>query len=1157
MTWDIKHYDGCLFVTAEDNGVYLKHPSYDLTCDYDKMSDSKSPYSRQLSTLIPTMIELGYAEPFESVIRIPYEKFVVLHEDEIYFFDECAQFSPFYIELDTRGTLGRDDFKYQVSYYYGMNRVSVERRGCFIRHLEKIYRINSQNFNLVDQIDQFRKMSPEEKQTSGSYIRFASIRDLADGVGAQIDQYIRANKILIPPKIGIDLVEENDGRISFVPFVEGVPIEDLRKVFFQSEDPTDLFVDDGKGGRIRLVFSYEQQEAIKRMCKVRHLGGKDKLNILRHPQSVFDGVSEAVDFDIGDFGPRVKGIGDFPFIANPVIKRSESGIFEKQENEDNESDAPKPKEKFDIGINCIYSDGTEDRVYFKSKNELEYFVAEAQEAYRTGKGTVEFQGKSIISDKDLIEKVSELENIFSPNNNKDKKYLLIYENDDEIQYEEELLQSQIDQGLLSLPESLKTDIQLKPHQKEGLRWLQENYLLEGKNGCLLADDMGLGKTLQVLAFIAWLIEKGDLSPEESKDPESAPWKPVLIVTPAILLENETWIQDMNRFFKKEGSIFYPYYILHGKQLKSMRIPEISGQELSIHRPTLDLTRLCQHRVILTNYETIVNYQFSFACMKSNWSLIVTDEAQTQKTPKTKISHALKTLSPKFRIACTGTPVETRLLDVWNIIDYLQPGKLLGSSSEFTKEFEQPLNDDAEQIEHILESLRSRLHYGTPKSFIMRREKTQTLEGLPTKIDRIVECELSQQQAEKHMDIINRAKIGGKENHRFALLSEFMKLYQYPLLNDLNHHQSLNYQKKMEICPKLDKLMNILDEIKHKGEKALIFTRSINMQQIIAELIEERFRQKVDIVNGASSKRETETSKDSRKIMLQRFRNEPKRNFIILSPEVAGVGITLVEANHVIHYGRWWNPAKESQATDRAYRIGQERDVNVYYLIAKDPQNRFVSFDEKLHNLIERRKKMAKDFLTPMSSEKDLENELINEIIDSPNTTFKQSRTICDQDVSSLSWDRFESLIAVLEDKEGYKAILTPRTNDMGVDVISVRDNQIRLIQCKHRKNLAEVEEDIVEEMKNAIDTYRARVFAGKPIIIKPVLVTNGKVHSKVLKECKHNDIDVVWGSKLSDLIKKHKCTQGDIDFKLTDRLESIKNLKDYLNIETLAIQKDF
>lgn len=1147
MTWDIREYDGCIFVSAEDDGVYLKHSSYDLAYDHQELSCLSAPNCRQLSTLIPSMIELGYAEPFEKSIRIPYEKFVLMHEDDIHFFDECATYSPFYIELETRGTLGRDDFRYLVSFYDGMDRLTVERRGCFIRHLEKFYRLDSQTFNLIDQIDQFRKLTPDEKKSYGSYIRFDSIRDLAEGVGAQIDQYIRTNIILIPPKIGIDLIEESDGRISFAPFVEGVQKEDLRKVFLQSEDPTDLFVDDGKGGRIRLVFSYEQQEAIKRMCKVRHLGGKQKVNVLRNPESVFDGVSESIDYDIGDFGPRVKGIGDFPFIVNPVIRRSDTGIFEAQNSEEKGGDGSKGK-KFDIGINCIYSDGTEDRVYFNNKNELKSFIAEVQESYKKGKGTAEFRGKSILLDKEFYYGVSELEEFISnKKTDKDKKYLLIHENDEQIQYEEDIFKTDVDGCYFSLPDSLKEDICLKPHQMDGLKWLQENYSLEGKKGCLLADDMGLGKTLQVLAFIAWLIEKGELTYESSQNPESAPWKPVLIVMPAILLENETWIQDMKRFFKNDGSIFYPYYVLHGKQLKSMRSPEIKGPELSMQKPILDLARLCQHRVILTNYETIVNYQFSFACMKSNWSLIVTDEAQAQKTPKTKISHALKSLSPKFRIACTGTPVETRLLDVWNIMDYLQPGKLLGSSSEFSKKYEQPINDNVDQLDQILESLRHRLHFGKPTSFIMRREKTQALKGLPIKIDRIVECDLSEEQIEKHMNIIERAKVGGKDNHRFALLSEFMKLYQYPLLNDLNHHQSLNYEQKIVLCPKLEKLICILDEIKQNGEKALIFTRSINMQHIIAEIIFERFRQKVDIINGASSKRETETAKDSRKAMLQRFRSEPKRNFIILSPEVAGVGITLVEANHVIHYGRWWNPAKESQATDRAYRIGQERDVNVYYLIAKDPLKRFVSFDEKLHNLIERRKKMANDFLTPMPTEKDLETELIKDVVDCPNDIIEFNRYICEQDLSPISWDRFEALIAVLEEKEGHYTILTPLTSDMGIDIVSIHNQRIRLIRCVKIMDSGDIDPNVMNDIKNASDTYKYRFLEGQFYDVTMVLVTNANAQSKIQKEFKKNGIDTIWATQLKDLLKKHKCTQSEIDVKNENRLKTMKNLKDVIS----------
>ena len=156
-----------------------------------------------------------------------------------------------------------------------------------------------------------------------------------------------------------------------------------------------------------------------------------------------------------------------------------------------------------------------------------------------------------------------------------------------------------------------------------------------------------------------------------------------------------------------------------------------------------------------------------------------------------------------------------------------------------------------------------------------------------------------------------------------------------------------------------------------------------IQQLLADMIHERFDLSVEIVNGDSKRASSGAANSTRREMIRKFRDSHGFDAIVLSPEVAGVGLTLVEANHVIHYGRWWNPATESQATDRAYRIGQTREVHVYYPIAKDPHNESTIFDEKLQGTIERSRQMPEDFLTPQPTEADLQQELLNAVLEDP------------------------------------------------------------------------------------------------------------------------------------------------------------------------------
>ena len=174
-------------------------------------------------------------------------------------------------------------------------------------------------------------------------------------------------------------------------------------------------------------------------------------------------------------------------------------------------------------------------------------------------------------------------------------------------------------------------------------------------------------------------------------------------------------------------------------------------------------------------------------------------------------------------------------------------------------------------------------------------------------------------------------------------------------------------------------------------------------------------------------------------------------------------MTIVEANHVIHYGRWWNPAKESQATDRVYRIGQTRPVHVYYPVSTHPEQAFPTFDEKLDELLRVRKQLAADFLTPMPSEDDLQRELLNSLgVTDEEVPPQQMLTV--DDLSGLTWDRFESLVGLIEGKYGRKVWLSPKSGDGGIDVVSQLGSEVRLIQCKHTQWTNAIDTEVLYEL---------------------------------------------------------------------------------------------
>src|SRR5262245_26384488 len=778
MKWELPDPIDGVSLTIEPDGLWLRRPGADI-------SDPKSLRGRRpnnrlgrlLPSLIPQLVELDLAVIENGALRISFQQFAQLKEKEIDAFEDLAPWSPFTIEIESSGALGMGDFRYRHRFYSGRQTVYPERIGAFVRRGNVIYRLDEQTFALIEAIEQFNSSPERLKESSSAYIRFAEIKGLAEGTGTKIDQYIGRQRVLVPSHVGVDIIDEGEGRISFAPRVDDAPPDSMWRAFVGRSGVDEVYaLNRDVDGSIYVVLDETQREALRRMQKARRLGGADKTDVLRDPHSVFDGLLGSID--LSDFGPRVKGIGDFPFIAQPYYKAG-TGIF------DDVGRAPRENDRnFSAGLQCRYADGSEEEAQFDSPENIIEFQCEAQEAYRSGKGEIEFRGKSILLDRQFIKALDELVEQVSHKekankiDDKERRYLLVYTNDDQLDHREDISLPPGAPDLTvspELPKSLIPGVQLKPHQEEGVAWLQRNYLLgqSGRRGCLLADDMGCGKTFQVLTFLAWLIERGGISGDSNI--ELPPWKPILIVAPLILIENETWLQDMRRFFADDGAVFLPYLVLRDKALKEFR--SAPGREIELGQPTLDLDRICEHRVVLTNYETIVNYQHSFARMRDRWSVVVTDEAQEYKTTNTKISHALKSLDPRFRIACTGTPVETRLADIWNIFDFLQPGSLLGAAADFRREYEAKIQEP-ESAGKVMKQLKTRLRFNRPDAFLLRREKRTSLSGLPEKHEHQIDCLLSSEQRQAHTDLIDGLRNGGKENHPFSIISRLQRLYQH-------------------------------------------------------------------------------------------------------------------------------------------------------------------------------------------------------------------------------------------------------------------------------------------------------------------------------------------------------------------------------------------
>lgn len=492
-----------------------------------------------------------------------------------------------------------------------------------------------------------------------------------------------------------------------------------------------------------------------------------------------------------------------------------------------------------------------------------------------------------------------------------------------------------------LPRCLRT--KLKPHQLEGFAWLSE-HLERGIHGALLADDMGLGKTLQALAALASRWEQGLDGRRDGK--------PSLIVAPTGLLTN--WQDEIERHL--QPGAFGNVERAYGSDLRLLRDGAGTQRDTAIGRSTLDVSRWRDAGLVLTTYETLRDYHLSFARVR--FACIVFDEAQKAKNPASQITRAAKTLNAELKLAMTGTPVENRLQDVWSITDMVWAGRL-GSSQQFARSFPET---SVERIRELSQSLTTRSDGASPP-FMLRRLKKDSLAGLPTKTVHPRSIEMPPQQAAAYFDVIARALAAEGARSPGAMLATLMSLRQISLHPERPESASGDLVAWARKSARLSATIDILDAVKAANEKALIFVEDLDMQDVVAALVAGRYglKRRPDRISG-------EIAGPKRQAIVRRFQEQgPGFDVLILSPKAGGVGLTITAANHVIHLTRWWNPAVEDQATDRVYRIGQDKPVTVHVPLAvhPDPTLRDASFDIRLDALLSRKRNLSENLLLPV------------------------------------------------------------------------------------------------------------------------------------------------------------------------------------------------
>jgi SNF2 family DNA or RNA helicase len=436
----------------------------------------------------------------------------------------------------------------------------------------------------------------------------------------------------------------------------------------------------------------------------------------------------------------------------------------------------------------------------------------------------------------------------------------------------------------------------------GYSWLA--FLRRWGLGACLADDMGLGKTVQTLALV-------------QRDWEGDGGRPVLLVCPTSVVGN--WKKEAERFTPE-----LPVLVHHGLQ-------RVKGSAFA--------KKAAQHALVLSSYALL--HRDRDLLGQVSWAGVVLDEAQNIKNPETKQAQAARALRADYRIALTGTPVENHVGDLWSIMEFLNPG-FLGGQAEFRRRFFVPIH--ARGDPEAAGGLRR-----LTGPFVLRRLKTDKsiIADLPDKLEMKVFCTLTREQASLYAAVVEEAgkALAGAEGiqRKGLILGTLSKLKQ--VCNHPAHFLGDNSPLPGR-SGKLARLTEMLEEVLEAGDRALLFTQFTEMGALLQKHLQETFGREVLFLHGGVPARQRDR-------LVERFQADPHGpRLFLLSLKAGGTGLNLTAANRVFHFDRWWNPAVENQATDRAFRIGQARNVQVHKFLCVG------TLEEKIDEMIERKQQLA-------------------------------------------------------------------------------------------------------------------------------------------------------------------------------------------------------
>lgn len=994
---------------------------------------------------------------------------------------------PFAVEFDSEGVIGTSEGQYIIRYreypVYGRD-LKLRSHGPFlIDESNSIYQLPKAIYEIVDHLKDFKFENRNQALAHlGIFQKLISITNVETTKKLTSRKIIVPEKILVAPKLTSDL-------INLSVEVAEVSSEELNQRIEKTGLSSRIDVKDIKARRASILFSQEQIEALQQIDSFNRLDEKDKLEVIQNPIALFDPKT----VDLENFSKRVVDIGFYKPKVYPFISPYKSEWIPGFE------------------IISRTGEGTR-RIKFKDQDVLNDFKSKFKEAVTQNKSTFTYDDLEIsVEDAVAIIDVAQkqLDNPKTPQKGSNEtEVLIIKQNDELLEYwSEQSTNFAIEHSFYPIP-NLKSSISLKPHQKEGIAWMQA--LIKGNfQGALLADDMGLGKTIQVLSIVDWYYNTVDFS------------KPSLIIAPVSLLEN--WSKEYSNFLNASN---VQLEILHGGLPKAFD----NGVVAELQQP---------NKVYLTNYETVRNAQLNFGAV--DFSLVILDEAQKIKTPGTLVTNAVKALKAEFNLAMTGTPVENSYLDIWCIMDFCIPG-LLSDAKSFAAKYQSPLKNTQTDLQDLGRRLREEIGV-----FIKRRLKTDIADDLPKKIIKSYGDPMPERQKSRYLEVIDSYRLG-KEEHMLVVLQNLKLISDHPYLID----QEIDQHEPTELIntsSKLSRTINILNHVESQGDKAIVFAERRDTQRLLQKVIRHTFGFYPKIINGdtASSKKSLSRGRRTRQQIIDEFQQTRGFAAIIMSPIAAGVGLNVTGANHVIHYSRHWNPAKESQATDRAYRIGQTKDVYVHY-----PQSVFVddfkykgfaleSFDTKIAKLLDNKSELASQSLFPTERVEVSQNEAFEAILGKTRenenaeeiTSAETSNRLTFKELCYLKNDLFEAGVAALYKKMGYNVQLTPIEGDRGADIIAKNNTESLLILVKSSRY--NIDTSCINEILTALPYYNNLQNSS----FKAIILTNSIFLAATNALATEKSVKLINQLELGKLYKQFPINSSELNIMESNRLSVI------------------